>query len=99
VELHPDKTRIIEFGRFALENRRARGQGKPYALPTNFVPSTPSTNLALWPWLCCLRRQRQRRRLTWRKMVRVAERWRPSPKLRHPYPDSRVTIPGGSAVR
>jgi RNA-directed DNA polymerase len=22
-------TRIIEFGRFALENRRARGQGKP----------------------------------------------------------------------
>ena len=29
LELHPDKTRIIEFGRFALENRRARGQGKP----------------------------------------------------------------------
>src|ERR687897_1687970 len=28
LELHPDKTRIIEFGRFALENRRARGQGK-----------------------------------------------------------------------
>ena len=29
LELHPDKTRMIEFGRFALENRRARGQGKP----------------------------------------------------------------------
>ena len=29
LEVHPDKTRIIEFGRFALENRRARGQGKP----------------------------------------------------------------------
>ena len=29
MEVHPDKTRIIEFGRFALENRRARGQGKP----------------------------------------------------------------------
>ena len=29
LEVHPDKTRIIEFGRFAHENRRARGQGKP----------------------------------------------------------------------
>jgi RNA-directed DNA polymerase len=29
LELHPDKTRIIEFGRFAHEDRRARGQGKP----------------------------------------------------------------------
>jgi RNA-directed DNA polymerase len=28
LELHPDKTRTIEFGRFAHENRRARGQGK-----------------------------------------------------------------------
>ena len=27
--LHPDKTRLIEFGRFARENRRRRGQGKP----------------------------------------------------------------------
>jgi group II intron reverse transcriptase/maturase len=27
--LHPDKTRLIEFGRFATENRRNRGQGKP----------------------------------------------------------------------
>ncbi len=29
LELHPDKTRLIEFGRFARENRRKRGQGKP----------------------------------------------------------------------
>ena len=27
--LHPDKTRLIEFGRFAEENRRRRRQGKP----------------------------------------------------------------------
>lgn len=27
--LHPDKTRLIEFGRFAAENRCKRGQGKP----------------------------------------------------------------------
>ena len=29
LELHPAKTRLIEFGRFAEENRQARGQGKP----------------------------------------------------------------------
>jgi hypothetical protein len=29
LELHPDKTRLIEFGPFAADNRRRRGEGKP----------------------------------------------------------------------
>jgi RNA-directed DNA polymerase len=29
LELHPDKTRRIEFGRFAGPNRERRGEGKP----------------------------------------------------------------------
>lgn len=29
LELHPDKTRLIEFGRFATERRAERGLGKP----------------------------------------------------------------------
>jgi len=29
LSLHPDKTRLIEFGRLAAENRARRGQGKP----------------------------------------------------------------------
>ena len=29
LELHADKTRLIEFGRFAAENTKARGEGKP----------------------------------------------------------------------
>ena len=29
MELHPDKTRLIEFGRYAAANRAARGLGKP----------------------------------------------------------------------
>ena len=29
LELHPDKTRLIEFGRFAADNREQRGEGKP----------------------------------------------------------------------
>jgi len=29
LELHPEKTRLLEFGPFAAENRRRRGEGKP----------------------------------------------------------------------
>jgi len=29
LELHPDKTRVVEFGRYAAENRKQRGEGKP----------------------------------------------------------------------
>ena len=29
LELHPDKTRLIEFGRFADRDRRGQGRGKP----------------------------------------------------------------------
>jgi RNA-directed DNA polymerase len=29
LELHPDKTRLIEFGRFAAHDRAVRGEGKP----------------------------------------------------------------------
>lgn len=29
LELHADKTRLIEFGRFAADNREKRGEGKP----------------------------------------------------------------------
>ena len=29
LDLHPEKTRLIEFGRYAAERRRKRGEGKP----------------------------------------------------------------------
>src|ERR1700745_3525238 len=31
LELHPEKTRLLEFGPFATENRQKRGEGKPEA--------------------------------------------------------------------
>jgi hypothetical protein len=40
LELHPEKTRLIEFGRQAEENRRQRGQGKPDSF--NFLGFTHS---------------------------------------------------------
>ena len=38
LELHADKTRVIEFGRFATERRERRGQGKPMTF--NFLGFT-----------------------------------------------------------
>ncbi|MBZ5653457.1 MAG: hypothetical protein LAO18_23600 [Acidobacteriia bacterium] len=29
LELHPEKTRLIQFGRFAIEDRQRKGEGKP----------------------------------------------------------------------
>lgn len=40
LELNPDKTRLIEFGRFAAENRRRHDQGKPETF--NFLGFTHS---------------------------------------------------------
>ena len=40
LELHPEKTRLIEFGRFAVPNRERRGHGKPETL--NFLGFTHS---------------------------------------------------------
>src|SRR2546428_5302307 len=39
LELHPDKTRLIEFGRFAATNRKERGKGKPETF--NFLGFPP----------------------------------------------------------
>lgn len=43
--LHPEKTRLIEFGRFAIRNRKARGERKPESF--NFLGLTHSC--AQWP--------------------------------------------------
>jgi hypothetical protein len=44
LSLHPDKTRLIEFGRFAVENRRKRGEPRPGSF--NFLGFTHTC--ALW---------------------------------------------------
>jgi RNA-directed DNA polymerase len=40
LEVHPDKTRLIEFGRYAEQERRRRGEGKPETF--NFLGFTHS---------------------------------------------------------
>ena len=38
LSLHPEKTRLIEFGRFAAQNCNRRGRSKPIFQKANFYP-------------------------------------------------------------
>jgi RNA-directed DNA polymerase len=60
LKLHPDKTRLIEFGRFALSNRRDRGDPKPESF--NFLGFTHSCGTNRKGWFC-IRRKTEAKRL------------------------------------
>jgi len=156
LELHPDKTRRIEFWRYAERDREQRGEGKPetfdflgfthisgknrkgtftvrrmtirkrmraklqqikqqlrkrmhdpaaqtgawlksvvqgylnyYAVPGN----TDSLNAfrtqvsRFWRWT--LLRRSQKRQFNWAKMRKLIEYWIPTPRVLHPYPETR----------
>jgi retron-type reverse transcriptase len=64
LELHPDKTRVIEFGRFAAENRRRRGQGKPETFDVlGFTHSCDKTRKGKFIVLRQTKKKRMRRKL------------------------------------
>ena len=168
LELHPDKTRLIEFGRHAARARAARGVGKPetfdflgfthlcgktrtgrfwlrritiskrmraklrevntslkrrrhqpipvqgqwlaavvrghlayYAVPGNTDAVAAFRTQATRHWFKALRRRSQRTRLNWTRMNRLATRWLPPARVRHPFPNVRfdATTRGRSPVR
>jgi group II intron reverse transcriptase/maturase len=157
LELHPDKTRLIEFGRHAAENRKQRGESKPevfnflgfthlcgttrktgrfivkrktirkrlsaklselkeelrrrwhqpvaevgkwlksvvqgyfnyYAVPGNMDSLNSFRAQVLWRWYRALRRRSQRDPMTWERFWPLVNRWIPSAKILHPYPNVR----------
>ncbi len=62
LELHPEKTRLVEFGRFAAERRKRRGNGKPETF--DFLGFTHICGQTRKGWF-------QVRRKTMRKRVRA----------------------------
>jgi RNA-directed DNA polymerase len=64
--LHPDKTRLIEFGRFADKNRRGRGDGKPETF--NFLGFTHSCAKTKKGWFTVLR---QTMRTRWQAKLKA----------------------------
>jgi RNA-directed DNA polymerase len=156
LELKAEKTRLIEFGRFAAQDRAGRGQGAPetfnflgfthvcgktrsgrfalrrttmgkrvraklrevkdqlrrrmhrlvpevgrwlgsvvrghlayYAVPGNIKAVTAFCEQVKRYWFWMLRRRSQRTRMTWERMHRLVDRWLPTPRVLHPYPDVR----------
>ena len=156
LELHPEKTRRIEFGRFAEENRKRRAEDKPetfdflgfthisakngigrftvrrktirkrmraklrqikqelhtrmhdpvprtgewlksvvqgyfnyHAVPGNLESLAAFRNRTLGLWWRTLRRRSQKHRLSWTRMLTLAQRWLPPPRALHPYPADR----------
>src|SRR3989440_2141165 len=157
LELHPDKTRLIEFGRYAVANRKERGEGKPetfnflgfthicgqawktgkflvlrktihqrlsaklralkeelrrrkhlsvaelgkwlrsvvqgyfnyHAVPGNLASLRSFRLQVIRRWMRALRRRSQKSRMTWPRLVAIAERLLPKPSILHPYPNLR----------
>lgn len=160
LELHPDKTRLIAFGRYAAERRAERGEGPPetfdflgfthisgknrqgrfevhrrtarkkfqaklatlkaelrrrrhgilrevgvwlrsvitgwyqyYAVPGNMPRLNQFRTELQKMWLSALRTRSQKGgRLTWEQFKRRCDKWLPSPKILHPYPNVRFRV-------
>jgi len=59
LELHPEKTRLIEFGRTAAENRKERGEGTPETF--NFLGFTHMCGKTRKGWFTVLRQTIQKK--------------------------------------
>lgn len=169
LELHPEKTRLIAFGRYAAARRQEQGlRGAPdtfdflgfthccartragkfillrrtvrkrmqatlhrvrdelmrrrhlnvaeqgkwvgavvrgyfayHAVPTNGRSLAVFKKEVERRWLFTLRRRSHRHRLPWERMQRLSDRWIPSPKILHPWPEERfdARTRGRSRVR
>jgi len=60
-----------------------------YAVPGNTDAVQEFRTQAARHWYKALRRRSQKTRLTWARMNRLADRWLPQARVRHPYPAQR----------
>jgi len=90
--LHPEKTRLIEFGRYAAKERSRRGEGKPETF--NFLGFTHICGKTRQGDIFMLIRQtmRQRRQAKLREVKAELRR-----RMHHPIPEQGVYL--GAVVR
>lgn len=81
LKLHPEKTRVIEFGRLAVKQRKARGQGKPETF--NFLGFTHSCSQTRKGKFTVLRRTMSKRKRAKLKEIKTELRQR----LHYPVPE------------
>jgi RNA-directed DNA polymerase len=72
-----------------------------YAVPGNIDAVSAVRTQATRLWCQALRRRSQRTRLNWEHMDRLAAKWLPPARARHPYPSTRfdARTQGRSPVR
>ncbi len=90
---------IPEQGRWLA--RVLHGHYNYYAVPDNSKALNAFREGLVRHWLRSLRRRSQRSRMTWQRMGRLADRWLPRPRIRHPWPEQRfaANTQGRSPVR
>jgi RNA-directed DNA polymerase len=69
-----------------------RGHFNYYAVPGNSKALNAFRYRIIWHWCRTLRRRSQRHRMTWARMFRLAERWLPTPRIQHPWPNTRFDV-------
>jgi RNA-directed DNA polymerase len=60
-----------------------------YAVPGNLHSLSVFRDRVLGLWWRVLRRRSQKRGLSWGRMLALAKRWLPEPRVLHPYPERR----------
>jgi hypothetical protein len=72
--------------------RVLRGYYVYHAVPLNGRRLEAFREQVKWLWLRVLRRRSQRHRMTWERILRLASRWLPHPRILHPWPDARFAV-------
>jgi hypothetical protein len=60
-----------------------------YAVPGNLTSLGVFRDRVLALWWHTLRRRSQQRRISWTRILALAQRWIPQPQMLHPFPDAR----------
>ena len=159
LKIHPEKTRLIEFGRFAKANRKRSGKGKPetfeflgfklicgrkrnggfkvirktirkrmwrklkaikedlrlrmnhsiksvgewlnrvlkghynyFGVPSNYESISVFYAEIVKAWHRMLKRRSHKNKITWERMMRIANKNLPKPRIVHRYPDERLRV-------
>lgn len=66
-----------------------QGHFNYYAVPGNLDSLGVFRERVLGMWWRVLCRRSQKRRLRWDRMIALAKRWLPQPRVLHPYPEQR----------
>ena len=60
-----------------------------HAVPGNLANLRSFRMQVIRRWMRALRRRSQKHRITWPRLVALADRWIPRPAILHPYPNLR----------